>query len=139
MGFNQRLSVCASLSAVQCYLVTGGNKVWNINKRYVQFAVDNQALPLTTTNNTHLVIPVSGFYYVTLAAVFCEHPSHCCVAALYTNNEMLFKTPPLRSDVNECFLHNRAVLLPLQNNDVLFILLLKGSHTLQAFVVCFTG
>lgn len=112
------------------------NVIWSLDARialktensYVQFVVSDLASLATPTgtNSTHVIIPVDGFYYVILTAQFCDHPEQCCVVGLYANNNMLFKTRPLKPGSPECFLHNRAVLLPLRHDDALFVLLLKG-------------
>jgi hypothetical protein len=117
-------------------LLVRHNIVWSLrattvtgDKKYALFAVHDQNLPVTgikVANQTHLIIPVAGVYYLTLTAQFCALPTLCCVAGLYANNNMLFKTPPLKFNSHECFLHNRAVLLPLGQNDVLYVVAMEG-------------
>jgi hypothetical protein len=101
---------------------------------YVQLALSSKLtsspIPFTSFNTTHLFIPAGGIYYVTLTAQFCARPLHCCTVGLYANDDvMLFKTTPFARHSEECFSHNRAMLLPLQQNDTFTIRLLEGIPT----------
>lgn len=98
-----------------------------IDRACVQFADNNLTshVSFTNINRTHLLIPVEGIYYVTLTARFCLRSWFCCTAGLYANNKMLLKTNPAKPASKECFLHNRAVLLTLRQNDTLSVRLLE--------------
>lgn len=109
------------------------NQTMLIEWACVQFANSTftSQVSFTNTKRTHLIIPVDGIYYVTLTAQFCFQPSLCCTASLYANDKMLFKTNPLKHASIECFLHYRAVLLTLKQNDTLSVMLLEAETRIE--------